>query len=93
MSYTKGKHIFCYDSVWKLLDTPFYTSSAVIFPLSWIPSQTLLISISLILLFFSGCWDKLRDLFSLSGCQQRQEGAREIYSTYGKTSRRKEETA
>jgi hypothetical protein len=36
---------------------------------------------------------KLRNLFSPSGCQQRQEGAREIYSTNGETSRRKEETA
>jgi hypothetical protein len=36
---------------------------------------------------------KLRDLFSLSGCQQGQEGAREIHSTHGETSRRKKETA
>jgi hypothetical protein len=35
----------------------------------------------------------LRDLFPFSGCQQGKERAGEIYSTYGETSRRKEETA
>jgi hypothetical protein len=35
----------------------------------------------------------LRDLFPFSGCQQGKERAREIHSTHGETTRRKEETA